>query len=125
MMRPTPVPRNLPSLAVALTLFAAAVLAAEPAAKGPAIRLTKEAFEVTGLDRADLDRLAKAKLEPAEWTALFAVYVDAGSGGDPPAVLGSYRVAGVLRFEPRFPPAPGTRYPAGFGPARLPGATGD
>jgi hypothetical protein len=124
-MRPTPVPRNLPSLAVVLTLCSAAVLVAEPAPKGPAIRLTKEAFEVTGLDRADLDRLAKAKLEPAEWTALFAVYVDNGSGGDTPAVIGSYRVADdVLRFEPRFPPAPGTRYRTVFDPARLPGASG-
>src|SRR5262245_1541446 len=40
-------------------------------------------------------------------------------------MLGSYAVEGeVLRFEPRFPLAPGVRYRAVFDPSKLPGRTG-
>jgi hypothetical protein len=96
--------------------------------KGPAIRLNhaagaKATFDVVGLDAGVLADLAKAKLGPGQWTDLFAVYVDTGRAEvkDQPPLLGSYRVEdGVLRFEPRFPPAAGVRYRAVFDPAQLP-----
>jgi hypothetical protein len=99
--------------------------------KSPTIRLNREAghtkavVEVVNLERADLERLAKAKLEASQWTALFAVYVDEGNKiarKDRPAMLGSYDVRqNVLRFEPRYPLTPGIRYRAVFDPSRLPG----
>jgi hypothetical protein len=100
----------------------------------PAIRFNRltdsgrATFDVTGLDAADLARLAKANMEPGQWTAIFGVYVDNGKPAerpDQPAVLGSYRVEeGVLRFEPRFPPGEGLRFRAVFDPAKLPGRDG-
>jgi hypothetical protein len=115
--------------AVVVTLVLAGVATAEPA-----IRLNRKAdggrttFDVTGLDAADLARLAKTKLEPEQWTALFGVYVDNGNPAEragQPAVLGAYRVEdGVLRFEPRFPPGEGLRFRAVFDPSKLPGKGG-
>ncbi len=103
-------------------------------AEAPVIRLSgkgdadpRAAFEVSGLDAANLRALASARWEPGRWAELFAVYVDDGASGrgDRPPVLGSYRVAGDrLRFEPRFPLSPGVRYRAVFEPSRLPHAAG-
>jgi hypothetical protein len=98
------------------------------APRGPTIRLDHQAgakatFDVADLGARVLADLAKANREPGQWTDLFAVYVDNGQAErkDQPPVLGSYRVEdGVLRFEPRFPPAPGLRYRAVFNPAQLP-----
>jgi hypothetical protein len=116
----------------AAVLLAALAVAADPGpAKGPTIRLVpgsaanpKAAFEVSGLDAANLRALAEARWTAERWAALFAVYVDDGSPGGRdgrPAVLGSYAVKdGVLRFGPRFPPAPGVRYRAVLDPSRLP-----
>jgi hypothetical protein len=108
--------------------------AGRAAAEGPIIRLSgkgeadpRAAFEVSGLDAANLRALASARWEPDRWAALFAVYVDdrAPRRGDRPPVLGSYRVTGDrLRFEPRFPLAPGVRYRALFEPSRLPHPAG-
>jgi hypothetical protein len=129
-----------PRFIVGVALCAAWAAAVAPtraakgdAAKGPVIRLTHKAeagaratFDVVGLDAASLAELAEAKPEPGQWAALFAVYVDSeprAERADQPPVLGSYRVEdGVLRFEPRFPPAAGLRYRAVFNPARLPKA---
>ncbi|MGE3808021.1 MAG: hypothetical protein AB7K24_25450 [Gemmataceae bacterium] len=91
----------------------------------PALRLDAkgkpQAIEVVNLPRADLERLAKAKLDEAGWQALFSVHV---SSADNLAMAGSYRIAGdTLRFEPQFPLTPGLRYVAMFRPTRLPGRT--
>ena len=108
-------------------LLAVAVVGGARAAPGFAIRLNakgeRPSFDVTGIDEANLKALAAAAWEPGRWQLLFAVYVDreAQEAGIQPAVLGSYRVEdGVLRFTPRFPPAPGVRYRAAFEPSRLP-----
>jgi hypothetical protein len=104
------------------------LLAAED---GPAIRLhgvidgkSKPTIDVSGIDRATLANLAKAKMEPADWHALLSVRVSVDKAKDnAPPLLGTYRVEdGVLRFEPRFPLVRGVRYRATFDPARLPGA---
>jgi hypothetical protein len=97
-------------------------------ADGVRIRLSgKEGptVDVTGLAGKDLEGLAGLRAE--QWPALFAVYVERSGGKDREQrpLLGSYRVeAGVVRFEPRFPLAPGVRYRAVFNPARLPGRAG-
>src|SRR5262245_41353350 len=98
------------------------------ARKGPAIRLNRSGsdgpltFEVAGLDPADLAKLANAKWDADQWTALFAVYVDGGNTTQRPPVLGSYRLEqGAVRFEPQFPLTPGVRCKAVFNPAKLPG----
>ncbi|HXG11074.1 MAG TPA: hypothetical protein VNK04_15045 [Gemmataceae bacterium] len=125
-------------VAVAVVLIAVGAVSeyasSQPSGKGrPAIRLnrpsdtaTQATFDVVGLDPAELAKLAGAKLEPDQWKALLAVYVaGAAEDRDRPAMLGSYRVEGdVLRFEPRFPLAPGVRYRVVFDPSRLPGRTG-
>lgn len=109
--------------------------AGRDAPKGPTIRLkrkddadTKATFEVAGLAAAQLAALAKTKLEPDQWAALFAVRVYSGKPAedkDRPAMLGSHRVEdGLLRFEPRFPLTRGVTYRAVFDPSRLPGGAG-
>lgn len=58
--------------------------------------------EVTGLDVAKL-----GQMDPKRGQALMPVYAGAG-GPDAPPMAGTYRVeAGVLVFEPQFPPEPG------------------
>jgi hypothetical protein len=108
-------------------LVLAALAGGSPAA-GPAIRMNAGRFEVVGLDAAELRRLKATDLTPADWQALFAVYVVSDRGTpdrEQPAVLGSYRVEdGVLRFAPRFPLVRGVRYQAVFRPSRLPGRSG-
>jgi hypothetical protein len=95
---------------------------------GPGGDPTRATFDVAGLDGAALAALAEAELSAEGWSALFAVTVDRGAGGEgaaPPPMVGTYRVIGeALRFTPRFPLAPGLRYRAVFDPARLPGARG-
>jgi hypothetical protein len=108
-------------------LLAVALAGAGQAAPGFTIRLNSRAdrlsFDVAGLDESNLKTLGTTGWEPGRWELLFAVYVDREppDGGSQPAVLGSYRIEdGVLRFTPRFPPAPGVRYRAVFEPSRLP-----
>jgi hypothetical protein len=115
--------------------LAALALAAflSPAAEQPprpSIRLGKggATVDVTGLGKEAVAGLARLAPGAETWGRALAVYVD--RGGKPragqPAVLGSYRVEkGVLRFQPRFPLAPGLRYRAVFDPAALPGGKGD
>jgi hypothetical protein len=91
----------------------------------PAIRLKDGRFEVVGLDAADLERLKKSELKPADWQEFFAIHVVSDAGGkNSPAVVGSYRIDHrCLRFTPRFPLVRGVRYGVVFRPARLPGRT--
>src|SRR5262249_39992364 len=95
--------------------------------KGPSIRLhrpegAKATFDVLGLEAAELAQLAKAKLEPGQWAALFAVYVENETKAERPAVLGTYRIDNdVIHFEPQFPLTPGLRYKAVLDLSRLPG----
>lgn len=91
--------------------------------ESPGIRLNKAAFEVTGLDAADLKKMATAERTAEQWNALFAIYVDRGPAKNAtPPVLGSHVIKdGLLRFEPRFPLEPGVRYRAVFDSSRLSG----
>ena len=97
----------------ALSLSLALVAAASP--PGPSIRLADDgAFEVAGLDRPTLDRVAEGTIPPD----LLEVRVVGAAA----TMLGRIRPAGeVLRFEPRYPIRPGVRYRATFRPGRLPG----
>jgi len=85
-------------------------------------------IDVVGLDPADLARLAGAALDASQWQALFPVQVRKESqakAADLPPLLGSYRVEGdAVRFQPRFPLAPGISYRATFQPSKLPGQNG-
>jgi hypothetical protein len=85
---------------------------------------TKVTFDVTGIDAKTLAKLAKAKLDQQQWNALFSVCVIGEKPDEKaPPLLGTHRIDdGVLRFEPRFPPARGVRYRATFHPSRLPGS---
>ena len=74
------------------------------------------------LDPADLTVLAKSNLTQNEYSRFFTVHVEQSpsSGSAPPQLLGDYRVvAGMLRFQPRFPLIEGVRYRAEFEPAAL------
>src|SRR5688572_986398 len=86
-----------------LTLFLPILLAADPA---PALRLVGDlptAVEATGLTA-----------EPADAATVLRVALADGPADRPP-LIGTHRYAdGVLRFEPRFPFAPGVRYRATF-----------
>ena len=97
-----------------LAAFAVVAALASPVLADPVtIRLSKDnaAIEVVGLATAD---------EP---TAAGQLRVVVGGGtdrelADRPAVLGTARAAGgVLRFEPRYPLAPGVTYRVTFGDA--------
>jgi hypothetical protein len=121
-------------LAVLVVLVSCKVVSghadAGPSDKTPAIKMStaadgKQFFEVTGLSPTALTRLADAKLDQAQWSALFAVAVDMDPtepGKARPAMLGSYEVDKMaVRFYPRFPLEPGVNYRAVFDPQRLPG----
>jgi hypothetical protein len=119
------------ALALGALALASAVASAAPNAvairlKGKAEADPRAVFEVTGIDAADLRNLTRTQLTAEQWQALFAVYAgERPADGQQPAMLGSYRVEGqVLRFEPRFPLAPGVRYRAVFDPSKLPGRPG-
>jgi hypothetical protein len=92
-------------------LAAAILLAADP--QSPVeLRLTSDgtAFEAVLHDKTGL---AKLKAEPpADWATLFRVVVKPESpANEPLPLLGTYsRTATGVRFEPRFPPAPGVTY---------------
>jgi hypothetical protein len=79
-------------------------------------------IDVAGLSAKDLEAIGKLELKDDEWRTLFAVYVVPAKGKERgPALLGSYRIEdGLLKFEPRFPLAPGVRYQVVFEPARVP-----
>jgi hypothetical protein len=93
-----------------------------PAEEAPTIRLNSDAaktIDVAGLSAKDLEAIGKLALKDDEWHALFSVYVAPAKGKERgPALLGAYRIEdGSLRFEPRFPLAPGVRYQVVFEPA--------
>ncbi len=94
-------------------LLVCCLAAAPVAAAEPTILTSPDGkhVEVRGLEAQVLEGL-KAKPPTAEqWTTGFAVRVDGKA--DLPSMLGSYDVAdGVLRFTPRFPLVPGTKYRA-------------
>lgn len=102
-----------------------------PSAERPEIRLNEDgeasriAFEVINLGQEDLNKLAEASLSPAQWTALFSVFVGSESETAPserPPILGSFQIDGkVLRFVPKYPVERGLRYRAVFNPSKLPG----
>ncbi len=81
-------------------------------------------FDVTGLAPEILAQLRDVKWERAQWTALFAVYLEPADGAtekDRPPMLGSYKVEkDFLRFEPRFPLKGGTSFRVVFDPSKLP-----
>jgi hypothetical protein len=123
-------PRARPSLSAAAVLALGCALGLSPvrAGTGPSIRLNppddrRAAFEVIGLEAAQLAALGRDEPGAGEWAARFAVFtVPAGEAGAPSPlpILGSYRVTeGVLRFQPRFPLEPGVRYRARFDPAKF------
>ena len=97
--RPTTVARRRGLLGLAVS----AILGASSLADDPTIRLTPDgAFEVVGLPDETLQRLAGADLAP-----LLRVNVD---GLEVP-MLGRVRlIEDALRFDPRYPVRPGTRY---------------
>ena len=76
----------------------------------------RHSVEVTGLTKATLTHLRKWKL--TDWQRLLRVQVEPEPKQTTtllPAMLGTYRVAGAIRFEP-VPPVPGLSYQATFGP---------
>src|SRR5262245_42133261 len=95
-------------------------VAVAPAPAGPSVRLEGDAFVVTdGFVRPLL-----ADKPPADadgWAPIFAVYVGSPPRNrERPPLLGEYRLQGdTLRFEPRFPPRPGTTYVAVYDPTKV------
>ncbi len=79
----------------------------------------RHSVEVTGLTKATLMRLRRAKWELSDWQKLLRVQVE--TKNVVPAMLGTYRVEeNAIRFEPQFPLVPGLSYQASFRPAQLP-----
>jgi hypothetical protein len=75
---------------------------------------------VTGLSTGELDALADAQFQGAEWVRVLSVRV-AGSKPDTPVMLGRYRVNGdALEFTPMFPLDPGRKYDVVFDASRMP-----
>lgn len=119
--------------ALALVLIGAGVAVFARDEPPAAIRLTTvgtpggtPAFQVTGLDRASLSRIAQEATGDRVWAELFAVYVQppgaANADGVPP-IVGTYRIeGGILQFDPRFPLVAGVSYRAVLRIARLGGA---
>lgn len=106
--------RTITSAAVTLTA-ALALLAADPPV--PAVKLvTPKAgqpavVEVTGLNKNLVATIAAAKLTAEEWEKVARLTVDDGTATARPPVAGTWTTAaGVLRFEPQFPLAPGQSY---------------
>ncbi len=100
----------------ALVSLAAGRSAADPIVKfQPAKKGQLLVVEVTGLSKAEMDRLRQSP--NGELAALLAVRVD----GAKSAMLGTYRVEkDRLRYESRFPGSPGVTYRAEFDPSQAP-----
>ncbi|HUG92252.1 MAG TPA: Ig-like domain-containing protein [Planctomycetaceae bacterium] len=82
-------------------------------------------IELTGLDRAVLERLSRVELDRDGWAQILSVSVAGEAGTAPPAMLGDYQVEdGAIVFEPRFPLKAGLTYRAVFDPAALGRAAG-
>ncbi|MBC8001789.1 MAG: hypothetical protein H7X97_04295, partial [Opitutaceae bacterium] len=82
------------------------------------------AVEVSGVNSAGLQILRKPGWTQVQWQKLLSVFADQGDLATDlnlPPMLGRYRVeAGAIRFDPRFPLAPGIRYRAVFRPGLIP-----
>ncbi len=107
--------------AALLSLVAAArLVAAEPAAGEPAIRVITDdakrpvAFEAVGLPAAEMAKLAeRADADEALGRVFSLRVVNDSRPADLPAMAGSYAVKdSVLRFTPRYSLRPGTGYRA-------------
>ena len=82
---------------------------------------------VVGLDAGVLEALRKADWPFERWAELFPVAFESKGPNPPdrPAMLGAYRVDGVvLRFTPRYGFDRGKTFAATFRPSKLPGGTG-
>jgi hypothetical protein len=96
------------------------MIAAEPAARDPAIRILKDdagrpvAFEAFGLPAAEIAKLAEDADADEALSRVFSLHVVNDSRrADLPAMAGSYAVKdSVLRFTPRYSLRPGTGYRA-------------
>lgn len=100
---------------------------AQPAAYlirwSPGSDSTRASIEVSGIDQANLDALARSGWDHARWSQLFSVTIasSTSTAGERPSILGKYHVTGrLLRFEPKFPIEPGLLHSACFRPAKLP-----
>src|SRR5229473_2866612 len=102
--------------AALLGLVAAArLVAAEPAAGEPAIRVIADnagrsvAFEAVGLPAAEMAKLAERADAEEALSRVFSLYVvNESRHADLPAMAGSYAVKdSVLRFTPRYSLRPG------------------
>jgi hypothetical protein len=99
----------------------------EPESKRPALRVLRDqagrpnAIEATGLPRAELIKLSRAREARATFTKLLAVYVQQEPvARDLPALAGAWEVVdSSLRFTPRFPLSAGMRYRAILRPEAL------
>src|SRR5262245_13140576 len=101
---------RVPNGIIALVIAGTVVHCTGAEGKAPSIRCHspgpgKQArFEVTGLDRAVLNRILQANFSRDQWTALFAVYVGGnieGQGQTSLPLLGTHLVRdGLLVFEP-------------------------
>jgi hypothetical protein len=84
---------------------------------------TSAVVTVIGADPRALAVLDRPDLTRDRWTSFLSVRVrtePSGASQPNPPLWGSYRVvAGVIRFEPRFPLEPGLRYQAEFDPVAL------
>jgi hypothetical protein len=99
--------------ASAPALFLCLLVVAPVAAAAPTIHVSPDGkrVEVRDVEVRFLEMLKSKPPTPDQWTSGFSVRVDGKA--DLPAMLGSYEVAdSVLRFTPRFPLVPGTKYRA-------------
>jgi len=110
-------------------LFPALLLAgcarSAPSSARPGIQLNAQTntVDISGLPAATLAALSNARWTDADWQALLRVSVKTSgvASSAPPAVAGTYSVAGAtLRFTPMFPFDEGRQYDVVLNPARLP-----
>ena len=95
-------------------------------AADPSVKLTmqlsqdSQAFEIIGLGEGELDALRKSP--PADWATIFSVSVKQESPESLTLPMSGRHIitSRTLRFEPRFPPAPGVTYRVSFSGSKLP-----
>ena len=100
---------------VALLVGCSAASGDEHAAPHVVVELahTPQSVEVRGIGRTAARGLQRLAPNDPTWPRLVAVYVDRGAtdSASTPAVIGRYIASGDrVRFEPRFPLAPGVSY---------------
>ena len=93
----------------------------EPSKPKITISLSDSAFDVTGIDSVNLDKLANIQWQPVQWQTLFKIQVGRNVEEKTPCILGTYRISkGRLQFESRYRIEPGLSYRAQFDPTKLP-----